>query len=128
VQSSQVKFRMPFCQCRSGTAETTPFHSSTYCDSSQPFRSQSRRRQYRDANRCHQQSADPDGSVKIRAIFPPSTGRSGPSPWTLHLTLREGGETLAELAMREAQLHPAPTLKVNVGGIEEMVAAIRRTP
>jgi transposase len=41
---------------------------------------------------------------------------------TLDLTLCEAGEAVAELAMREAELHPDSPPKVNVEGIEEMVA------
>jgi len=41
---------------------------------------------------------------------------------TLDRTLCEAGETVAELAGREAALHPQVKPKVNVKGIEEMVA------
>jgi transposase len=41
---------------------------------------------------------------------------------TVDVTLCEAGETVAELAVREAELHPDAPPKVNVEGIEEMVA------
>ena len=41
---------------------------------------------------------------------------------TLDVTLPEAGETVAELAAREVELHPDLAPKVNVKGIEEMVA------
>ncbi len=41
---------------------------------------------------------------------------------TLNQTLCEAGETVAELAGREARLHPHATPKVNLKSIEEMVA------
>src|SRR6266567_2941800 len=41
---------------------------------------------------------------------------------TLDRTLCEAGETVAELALREIELHPDSAPKVNVKGIEEMVA------
>ena len=41
---------------------------------------------------------------------------------TLDRTLCEAGETVAELVGREAELHPEAKPKVNVNGIEEMVA------
>ena len=41
---------------------------------------------------------------------------------TLGVTLREAGETVATLAVREAELHPEAEPEVNVEGIEEMVA------
>jgi transposase len=41
---------------------------------------------------------------------------------TLDLTLSEAGEAVAELAVREAELHPDSEPKVNVEGIEEIVA------
>ena len=41
---------------------------------------------------------------------------------TLDVTLCEAGETVAALAVREAELHPETAPQVNVQGIEEMVA------
>jgi len=41
---------------------------------------------------------------------------------TLDVTLCEAGETVAGLAVREAELHPDSAPKVNVDGIEEIVA------
>jgi len=41
---------------------------------------------------------------------------------TLDQTLCEAGEAVAELALREVELHPDVMPKVNVAGIEEMVA------
>jgi transposase len=41
---------------------------------------------------------------------------------TVDVTLCEAGETVAELAVRETELHPDDQPKVNVKGIEEMVA------
>lgn len=41
---------------------------------------------------------------------------------TLHATLCEAGETVADLAVREAEQRPDEKPKVNVKGIEEMVA------
>src|SRR5579859_1359806 len=41
---------------------------------------------------------------------------------TLDVTLCEAGETVATLAVREAELHPEAKPRVNVEGIEEMVA------
>jgi transposase len=41
---------------------------------------------------------------------------------TLHVTLCEAGEAVAELAYREVELHPDDKPKVNVRGIEELVA------
>jgi transposase len=41
---------------------------------------------------------------------------------TVDRTLCEAGEAVAELAVREAELHPDAPPKVNVAGIEEMVA------
>ncbi|MGB6781409.1 MAG: transposase [Terracidiphilus sp.] len=41
---------------------------------------------------------------------------------TLDMTLCEAGETVAELGVRAAELHPDSAPKVNVEGIEEMVA------
>ena len=41
---------------------------------------------------------------------------------TLDQTLCEAGEAVAELVMREAELHPDVTPRVNVAGIEETVA------
>ena len=41
---------------------------------------------------------------------------------TLEVTLCEAGETVADLAVREAELHPDSGPRVNVDGIEEMVA------
>ena len=41
---------------------------------------------------------------------------------TLDVTLQEAGETVADLAVREAELHPEARAKVNIKGIEEMVA------
>ena len=41
---------------------------------------------------------------------------------TLDVTLCEAGEALAELAYREAELHPHEKPKVNIEGIEEVVA------
>jgi transposase len=41
---------------------------------------------------------------------------------TLDATLCEAGEAVAALAVREAELHPEAEPKVNVNGIEEMVA------
>jgi transposase len=41
---------------------------------------------------------------------------------TVEVTLCEAGETVAELAVRETELHPDDQPKVNVKGIEEMVA------
>jgi len=41
---------------------------------------------------------------------------------TLDVTLCEAGEAVAELAVREAELHPDTAPKVNVKGIEETVA------
>lgn len=41
---------------------------------------------------------------------------------TVDVTLCEAGETVAELAVRDAELHPDGKPKVNVEGIEEVVA------
>ena len=41
---------------------------------------------------------------------------------TLDVTLCEAGEAVAELAVREVELHPEAAPKVNVKGIEELVA------
>jgi transposase len=41
---------------------------------------------------------------------------------TMDLTLCEAGEAVAELVVREVELHPDVTPKVNVDGVEEMVA------
>lgn len=41
---------------------------------------------------------------------------------TVDVTLPEAGEAVAELAVREVELHPETPPKVNVKGIEEMVA------
>jgi transposase len=41
---------------------------------------------------------------------------------TVHVTLAEAGLAVAELVVREAELHPEDTPKVNVDGVEELVA------
>ena len=41
---------------------------------------------------------------------------------TVHETLAEAGMAVAELVGREAELHPEEEPKVNVDGIEELVA------
>ncbi len=41
---------------------------------------------------------------------------------TMDVTLCEAGETVADLAVRDTELHPDAAPKVNVKGIEEMVA------
>ena len=41
---------------------------------------------------------------------------------TVHQTLAEAGLAVAELVVREAELHPEEEPKVNVDGVEELVA------
>ena len=50
-----------------------------------------------------------------------AAGRQGDTT-TLDRTLCEAGEAVAELAVREAKQRPDEKPKVNVAGIEEMVA------